>query len=215
MLKIYESLICKQLFGHETDEDDAVCKSSPVQNELALLNSWKGTFDQLPGIALALLYGLAADRIGPKPVLLLALTGLMLEESFIRLISWCKILGLVPLRAICLTPIFQLIGSGPGIATSMAYSIITDTFPASQRYVVVGTFWDQANRQITKHELLTLGSASIYFLLAAAIFIGEILATPLSAFLMSRTPWLPSLAGIGFQVFGLVAAASVSETRPP
>ncbi|KAH6643371.1 hypothetical protein BKA67DRAFT_665185 [Truncatella angustata] len=190
MLKIYESLICKQLFGHETDEDDAVCKSSPVQNELALLNSWKGTFDQLPGIALALLYGLAADRIGPKPVLLLALTGLMLEESFIRLISWCKILGLVPLRAICLTPIFQLIGSGPGIATSMAYSIITDTFPASQR-------------------------ASIYFLLAAAIFIGEILATPLSAFLMSRTPWLPSLAGIGCQVFGLVAAASVSETRPP
>lgn len=134
-MKIFESLICKHFLGRDPIDgaDDDVWKSSPVQTELALINGWKETFDQIPGILLALIYGLAADRVGRKPILLLALTGLLAEEIFIRLISWWNYAGYVPLRAIWLTPLFQIIGGGPATATSMAYSIITDSFPASKR----------------------------------------------------------------------------------
>lgn len=119
-MKIFESLICKQCLGRDPIDgaDDDVCKSSRVQTELALINGWKGTFDQIPGILFALIYGLAADRVGRKPILLLALTGLFAEEIFIRLISWWNYAGYVPLRAIWLTPFFQIIGGGPATATS-------------------------------------------------------------------------------------------------
>lgn len=50
--------------------------------------------------------------------------------------------------------------------------------------------------------------------MAAVILLGEILATPISAFLMSWSPWVPSLLGIVFQLGGLLGAALVSETRP-
>jgi hypothetical protein len=56
--------------------------------------------------------------------------------------------------------------------------------------------------------------ASIFYIMAAVILLGEILATPISAFLMRWTPWVPSLLGIVFQLGGLLGAALVSETRP-
>jgi MFS family permease len=136
LIEIYELLICRDFLGHNPGENNTICKSSPVQDELVFLNGWKSTFDQIPGIALGLLYGLVADRIGRKPVVLLALTGLLLQELFIRLFSWWNLLGLVPLRAIWVTSLFQLIGGGSGVATSMAYSMIVDSFPPNERYVL-------------------------------------------------------------------------------
>lgn len=50
--------------------------------------------------------------------------------------------------------------------------------------------------------------------MAAVILLGEILATPISAFLIAWSPWIPSLLGIVFQLGGLLAAVLVSETRP-
>lgn len=90
-IAIYEALICRHLRGTQSapgvlGEGTWQCKSPDVQSELAFLNAWKDTFDQLPGIFLAIFYGYMADRIGRKPVLLLSLTGLALEEVSIRLI---------------------------------------------------------------------------------------------------------------------------------
>lgn len=50
--------------------------------------------------------------------------------------------------------------------------------------------------------------------MAAGILLGEILATPISTFLRTWSPWVPSLSGIVFQLGGLLGAALVSETRP-
>ncbi|KEQ86794.1 MFS general substrate transporter [Aureobasidium pullulans EXF-150] len=191
-IEIYESIICEQLYGGRLAQGFSVverllCKAPDVQNELATINSWKDTFDQLPGILLAVPYGLMADRVGRKPVLLLSLTGLIFEETFIRLVCWEN--KIIPLRAIWAAPVFQLIGGGPQIATSMAYVMITDIFPADKR-------------------------ASVFFIMGAAILLGEIFATPLSAFLMSWSPWIPSLSGLAIQILGFFAATIVPETLP-
>ncbi|KAJ5965379.1 major facilitator superfamily domain-containing protein [Penicillium waksmanii] len=180
-ISIFESLICRRL---GTDGD---CKSTAVQTELALLISWKETIDQLPGIILALPYGLAADRIGRKPILVLCLIGLILEEVAIRLVCWWNVA--LPLRMIWVTPIFQIIGGGSQTASAMAYTIITDVIPVDRR-------------------------ASIFYILAAVILLGEILATPISAYVMTWSLWFPSLLGVGFEVLALLGASLIPETRP-
>jgi MFS family permease len=117
-ISIYESLICRRVRA------GGGCKSPEVQGELALLIGWKQTIDQLPGIIFALPYGLAADRIGRKPILVLCLIGLVLEENAIRLVCWWT--AALPLRMIWATPVFQIIGGGSQTATAMAYAMITD-----------------------------------------------------------------------------------------
>lgn len=102
-----------------------------MQGELALINGWKDTFDQLPGILLALPYGFAADRIGRKPILALSLIGLILEKTAMRLIFLFN--SVLPLRIIWATPAFQIIGGGPQIATAMAYAMVTDIVASNQR----------------------------------------------------------------------------------
>lgn len=55
--------------------------------------------------------------------------------------------------------------------------------------------------------------SSVFFILAAAALLGQVLATPMSAFLMSWTPWCPSMMGVFCEICGFVAAIAVSETR--
>ncbi|GJP90785.1 hypothetical protein AlacWU_03684 [Aspergillus niger] len=50
--------------------------------------------------------------------------------------------------------------------------------------------------------------------MAAAVLLGEILATPLSAFLMSWSPWVPSLLGVAIQSLGLLGTTFLPETHP-
>ncbi|KAF2124112.1 MFS general substrate transporter [Dothidotthia symphoricarpi CBS 119687] len=189
-IAIYESVICNEL--HNTDPSPpsnattSPCKSPAVQGQLALFIGIKDTIHQLPGIVLALPYGLAADRIGRRPIVLLCLVGLLLEEVVNRLVCWWA--PFVPLRAVWATPLFQVLGGGSQIATSMAYAMITDVFDPEER-------------------------SSIFFVMAAVILLGEILATPVSAVLMWKySPWVPSLLGLGIQFVGFCAACVLPET---
>lgn len=131
-IEILESIICRQARASNSFRVDGDnCKSPQVQGELALINGWKATFDQLPGILLALPYGFAADSIGRKPILAFSLIGLILEETAMRLIFFFH--SVLPLRMIWTTPAFQTIGGGPQIATAMAYAMVTDMVPNNQR----------------------------------------------------------------------------------
>lgn len=139
-LAIFESIICQQYHPdgvaitlQGSMDATSPCKSPDVQGELAILNGWKDTFDQIPGIIMALPCGFAADRIGRKPIILLALTGLLLEEVSARMISWWSEMGILPLRLLWLVPVFQFLGGGPQIASSMVYAVLTDIFPMEQR----------------------------------------------------------------------------------
>lgn len=124
-LAICESIICQELNRGD-------CKSSAVQGELALLFLVKDTMDQVPGLILGLFFGVAADRYGRRPILLMCLCGLFLQEAVIRAIFWWS--ELLPLRAIWASPLAQVLGGGPQIGTSIAYAMITDVFSPEDRY---------------------------------------------------------------------------------
>lgn len=139
-LAIFEGLICRQFYGSGedgsvlSDGNGSQCKSPEVQGELALILGWKDTLDQVPGVVLAVFYGVMSDRIGRKPILLLSLTGLILQEAAIRCICWSS--PFVPLRAVWVSPLFQVIGGGSQIATSMAYAMLTNVYATKKRYVM-------------------------------------------------------------------------------
>lgn len=91
-IQIFEYIICQKMHPEialltPQEQIDARCKSPDVQGELALVNGWKETLDALPGIFLALPFGLMADQAGRKKVLMLSLIGLIIEEVVVRIIG--------------------------------------------------------------------------------------------------------------------------------
>ncbi|GFG23267.1 metapyrocatechase 2 [Aspergillus udagawae] len=191
-IQIFESIICRKLhpeiaFLTTQEQIDARCKAADVQGELALVNGWKETLDTLPGIFLALPFGLMADQAGRKMVLRLSLLGLITEEVMVRIIAWYS--RFIPLRTVWFMSLFQLCGGGAQIARSMLFTMITDVFPVEKR-------------------------ANIFSVIYASAQVAEIVASPLSAWLMSWTPWLPYFLAVLFMLCGLCASLCVPETLP-
>lgn len=60
-IEIFEKIICKHYYATvgvgNWEEDPRLCKVTPVQTELALIQGWKGTFGTLPG-EISTLHGL-------------------------------------------------------------------------------------------------------------------------------------------------------------
>ncbi|KAL4795074.1 major facilitator superfamily domain-containing protein [Aspergillus venezuelensis] len=188
--QILENIICHNLHpdtATASNPNPPICKDADVQSELALINGWKETFDLLPGIILALPYGVMADRWGRKKVILLSLLGMVLQEGCLRLICWNS--NFIPPRAVWLTALFQTIGGGGQIATSMAFTIATDIFPVEKR-------------------------TNAFFLFSSGALVADIVANPISAYLMTFSPWVPYLASMIIEVVGFLAALAVPETLP-
>ncbi|KAH1909192.1 uncharacterized protein AFUA_5G12740 [Aspergillus fumigatus Af293] len=181
--RIFEEIICRQY----TAQGD--CKIAPVQSELAAVNGWKDTFDALPGILLSIPYGVLADRIGRKPCLLLGLLGVILGESWTRLVCfWPQIL---PLRLVWLAGVFRLLGGGDLVVSSLVSVIVADVFHDKDR-------------------------ATALFQLSAAVMIAELLAIPLGGALMAwSSPWLPFVLGLLTLAAGIpLVAFLLPETLP-
>ena len=115
-LQLFEDIICKNYVlsinatSNAAGTLDNVCKSPVVQKELALVTGWKNTFDILPceyiqiiqyggfhvfervvlklgiAVALALPFGILADRIGRRPVTIMALASLCCSEIWSRIV---------------------------------------------------------------------------------------------------------------------------------
>ncbi|KAL5366548.1 major facilitator superfamily domain-containing protein [Aspergillus floccosus] len=126
-----------------------------------------------------------ADRIGRKKVAIMSMCGLLMEETAVRLIYWYS--DYIPPRAVWFTPLFQLYGGGSQVATSMVYTIIADMYSVEKR-------------------------ANIFFIVSAAVLLAEILAAPLSAWMMTRSLWAPFLLGEFCEVCGLLAGLVIPET---
>ncbi|KAF9887474.1 hypothetical protein FE257_010191 [Aspergillus nanangensis] len=186
--QILESIICRRFYPSQVSSfplDDSRCKSFEVQAELAFINGWKDTLDALPCILLTLPFGFMADRVGRKKVALMSMGGMVMEEIAIRIICWFS--EVIPPRAIWLTPLFQICGGGNQVAGSMVFTIITDIFPIEKR-------------------------VNAFYIVSAAVLLAEVLATPLSAWMMSRSLWVPFLLGALCEVCGLLAALAIPET---
>ncbi|KAJ5503320.1 MFS multidrug transporter [Penicillium fimorum] len=179
---IFEEIICRNHYaawGADLRLSD--CKITPVQNELALLNGWRETFDMIPGLLVSVPYGALADRIGRKKVLVLALIGCLFSDIWVAIV--CLFPQTFPLRAIWVSGLWQLIGGGGASVVSMCFTLIGDVCSAEQR---------------------TTAFSQVH----AAVLLSELISIPLGSSLISVDPWIPVLGALGFMamtiVFGLI-----------
>ncbi|GAM35309.1 MFS multidrug transporter [Talaromyces pinophilus] len=188
-LQIFEDIICKNYVlsinatSNSAGTLDNVCKSPAVQKELALVTGWKNTFDTLPSVALALPFGILADRIGRRPVTIMALASLCCGEIWSRIVCWFNL----PIRLLWLAGLFQVPGGGDLVALTMLMTVVADVFSAEER-----------------------GTAM--FRLSAMSFVAEIVATPLGATMVKSNPWTPYMLGIVIMIFGSMFVVVMPET---
>lgn len=89
--------------------DESNCKLPQIQNELAFLVGWRFSFDALPGILTALIYGRLADRIGRRTVLFLSCVGLL--GSLVWIVVVCYANEVLPVKLVWASGMFVLIVS--------------------------------------------------------------------------------------------------------
>lgn len=137
---------------------------------------------------IAIPYGILADKLGRKPVLLLSLLGYMLEDILVKIICWCP--AIFSLRLVWLAPFTRIIGGGDTVASSMLITMVADIFDENER-------------------------VNVFHNLSASVLVADITATPLSALLMQHNPWLPWFSSLGLSCIGpLVAFFILPETKP-
>ncbi|OAA66693.1 Major facilitator superfamily domain, general substrate transporter [Niveomyces insectorum RCEF 264] len=166
---ILEGVICDRYYDSVSSTPALLrdCTVGAVQAELATINQLLNTFNRLPGLFVAIPFGIVADRYGRRPVLVLTFLGALLQDAVSKAVLWRP--DLFAPRLIWLSSLASFVGGGDAVASSMVFLVVADVASPQQR-------------------------ASLFFFLTAFERIGEILGTPLSALLMfTWTPWVPYL----------------------
>ncbi|OAA80750.1 Major facilitator superfamily transporter [Akanthomyces lecanii RCEF 1005] len=94
--QLVEGAACKQLHPEVTDRyRDPICKSLDVQDRLALITGWEFSWALVPGLLLAIPYGVFMDRYGPRAMLILvALGGLITQTLYLAVTQYPGIFDL-------------------------------------------------------------------------------------------------------------------------
>ncbi|CRG89187.1 MFS transporter, putative [Talaromyces islandicus] len=163
--------------------DGDICKSEPVQSEVAFVIGWKNTLDIIPSVALSLPYGVVADKIGRRPVVIISLMAIGLSEILPRLVCWFH----WPLRLVWLTGLVRAPGGGDIVATTVLLVIVSDIFEADERATAL-------------FRLNSLGIAA------------QIIATPISASTMNIDPWIPYFLGLVLTIASATISFFLPET---
>lgn len=87
MNQLVEGAACQREFLNVTDPyHDTRCKEDTVQSQLSLVNGWQTTFGMIPGLLVAIPYGVFADTYGPRALLPLTFLGSTLTQLAQQLI---------------------------------------------------------------------------------------------------------------------------------
>jgi hypothetical protein len=142
-IRVVELAVCRHYyeshgdthFQYAEDIPYELCTIDVVQKEIANLKAVTGTLQAIPGLILAVPYGMLADTIGRKKVLSLSIIGIIMESWWAWLTMASK--PIFPFWMIYVYPLWQIIGGGAVVLINMLLAIIADVAPSEVRYVVL------------------------------------------------------------------------------
>ncbi|KAI8630121.1 major facilitator superfamily transporter [Xylariaceae sp. FL1651] len=189
MTRLVEDALCHEYYNVENWNlpiDEKQCKEAPIQEKLAYLLAILSSANSIAGFVAALPWGLVADKIGRKPVVALALFGLLFGGLIqLAVVYWRDVF---PLTAIWASAIGPLIGGGNPVLAGVIFSMVSDATSEEQRTIA-------------------------FLRIHVANICGNLLSPSLSALLMEKTsPWVPPWVGITFFIMGGVSFLFLPET---
>lgn len=138
-LRMFEMSLCRDYYaihdpsrieydGHVAEQ---LCKLQPIQSSLARMRGFINMLEAIPGLVLALPYGILADKKGKRLVAGLCLLGFLLKDcwTFVSLFFYKTL----PTRAIYAAPLMAAIGGGSVVMTSILLAIIAESAAAERR----------------------------------------------------------------------------------
>ncbi|KAF4976669.1 hypothetical protein FZEAL_6694 [Fusarium zealandicum] len=187
--KITEDIICRQHYPDHVLRlpriQDHRCKDNSVQKTLAMVQAWNAAIGMAVPIVAQFPFGIIADKYGRRPVLFLSIFGCFLQTA------WVMVVLLFPdtfsIWAMLFGSIFFLIGGGGAMAGAMVWTIVADVVPVAER-------------------------TGMFFRLAAAAMIINVIINPISAWLLQFDPWLSMWIGFGFLAAGTLSVLLIPET---
>ncbi|KIH95168.1 hypothetical protein SPBR_03481 [Sporothrix brasiliensis 5110] len=171
--EVLEDIICRQMgrmgIGDNGDNGDNGTRGcsgdADVQAELAFLRGWQLTLELLPGILMAIPYGIIGDRYGRKVMFVVCMVDILLTQLFYLLVCWRS--DIFPVRLTWAASVFTFIGGGPVILNGIVFAMLSDVSPEASR-------------------------STVFFYFGAAVFAVELVFSSLAAFLMQRVSvWAP------------------------
>ncbi|PYH35598.1 MFS general substrate transporter [Aspergillus neoniger CBS 115656] len=165
------------------------CKIREIQSEIAVLRGWLGLAEALPGLLLAIPYGLLAQRYGRKLVVILGLGGEILSNIWFwfachysqRFSGW----------DIAAYSSIRFIGGGAPVISTILLAMVSSFVSPHSR-------------------------TRVFFYMAVSQMISGLLSTPLSSLLLSRFgPDVPYLLGTPFELTGYLCLYLLPNSEPP
>lgn len=153
--RLFEDILCRQYYSRNAGDalglarEDG-CKISAVQDVVAQLFGWQTFFDGIPGLVLAMYFGVLADTRGRSAVLFWSMAGQLLGMSWLLMICaslclsdlclrnpdlcWLGWLEL-PLQLTWLSSLFLVIGGGGTVTSAVSMMVLTDSTSEDNRSV--------------------------------------------------------------------------------
>ncbi|KAI1200891.1 major facilitator superfamily domain-containing protein [Nemania serpens] len=191
LTKVFEDVICDSYYNHSPQspspspspptEGGDPCEAQPVQRELALVRGFLQLMPIFSGLLCTVPYGLLAERIGRKRVLVLSGAGTLAAFSWVLAVCYWRFLSL---RWVLLSGAFLFVGGGDPVLSSMLHVMVTDATDQAERAqiflylhaadVVAGFFGPAISA-----PLMEKGHTWAVLLLAVAVLVTSIIALAL------------------------------------
>lgn len=189
-----EAIVCRQRYGDTIlishggsgSATDPRCKAPEIQGRLSTLLGWQTAFECIPSILFSLPYGILADNVGRRPIILLAWTGLALQLGWYLAVFYFR--DIFPLWALWFTALFGCIGSFESVGPAMVYTVLADVTPQAER-------------------------ANCYFRLTAVFMVAELISNPMGGVLLLwGGHWTPLVFGFVCVVLSGLVLLLLPET---
>ncbi|KAI1126628.1 major facilitator superfamily domain-containing protein [Nemania abortiva] len=132
LTKVFEDAICDSTPSPTPSSSPSPdrCKAPAVQKELALVRGFMQLAPIFSGILCTVPYGLLAERIGRKRVLMLSGVGTLAAFSWTLAVCYWRFL---PVRWVLLSGVFLFVGGGDPVFSSTMHVMVTDATEQAER----------------------------------------------------------------------------------
>lgn len=171
-----------------SDIPESLCKLPPIQSTVAKLRGILALLEAVPGLLLAVPFGILADKKGRRFVLNICMVGILLLE--IWTFNSLYFSDLFPLRSVYVAPLMLVFGGGSIVFSSMLLAVIAASVPQQSR-------------------------TQAFFMFQVIMMLVKFCAPPLASLLMNKIgAHLTFLATIPVEAASLILLAFLSEPKP-